>query len=253
MATSTALTATYNLGTSATSSSATSTNYPVFPNPDYVQKFFVSQNSGLTNLDIDLYNECYLPYRNLPHHSQNARRDTDLSIGQNPTIAQPTYQIDQAPCKRQAAINANCYYQNTNGKLSGLQTYSGDWDAQQKCFCEIYPFFDSATGCQECFRDHGGIEGYHWFPETYLSAVSSTYCNANPQTTGFYAVAHEYSVSNKASVPTTTASDILGTQTAASLYYTYEAERTKKSAAVHSLSLRQSLVVALPLLLMLLH
>ncbi|CAI7629355.1 hypothetical protein PCG10_008409 [Penicillium crustosum] len=248
------------LGSSTSSSAAaseTGSDYPVFPNGAYISRFYVvsSQESGLTDLDIDLYNECYLPYNPLSHH--NFRRDDTTE-----TISpKPTYLINEAPCKRQAAINSNCYFQNTNGSFSGLQLYSGDWDVQQQCYCDIYPFFDSATGCQECFRKHGGIEGYHWFPESYVKGVSSAYCGANPQTTGFYPFANAWSTSSAASLPSTTAVDSLGTQTAASLYYTYAAESTgtsgsgssEKNSAVATtrMSLKRALVAALPLVLML--
>lgn len=140
---------------SNTAASETGSEYPVFPNGAYISRFYVvsSQESGLTDLDIDLYNECFLPHNPLPHH--NFRRgDTTETIS-----PKPTYLIDEAPCKRQAAINSNCYFQNTNGTFSGLELYSGDWDVQQQCYCDIYPFFDSAAGCQECYRKHGGIEG----------------------------------------------------------------------------------------------
>lgn len=152
----------------STAASETSSEYPVFPNGAYISRFYVvsSQESGLTDLDIDLYNECYLPYNPLSHH--NFRRDDTTK-----TISpKPTYLIDEAPCKRQAAINSNCYFQNTNGTFSGLQLYSGDWDVQQQCYCDIYPFFDSAAGCQACFRKHGGIEGGS-FPQHLLSLCCS--------------------------------------------------------------------------------
>lgn len=102
---------------------------------------------------------------------------------------------------------------------------------------------------------HGG---YHWFPESYVKGVSSAYCSANPQTTGFYPFANAWSTSSAASLPTTTAVDSLGTQTAASLYYTYAAESTATSSseknsavATNRLSLKRALVAALPLVLML--
>ncbi|KGO40430.1 hypothetical protein PEX1_031850 [Penicillium expansum] len=248
-------------GTSTSSSSAASytgsDEYPVFPNGAYFSRFYVvsSQESGLTDLDIDLYNECFLPYNPLSHH--NFRRD-DATTTMSP---RPTYLIDEAPCKRQAAINSNCYFQNTNGTFSGLQTYSDDWNVQQHCYCDIYPFFDSAAGCQECFRKHGGIEGYHWFPESYVMGVSSAYCSANPQTTGFYPFANAWSRTSASSLPTSTAVDSLGTQTAASLYYTYAAENTaaggssksEKNSATSStrLSLKGAFVAVLPLVLIL--
>ncbi|KAJ5181260.1 hypothetical protein N7491_000813 [Penicillium cf. griseofulvum] len=269
-------------GSTTSSSTAVSTTgskeYPVFPNGAYVSRFYLvsSQESGLTDLDIDLYNECFLPYNPLPHH--NFRRgDATETIS-----PKPTYLIDEAPCKRQAAINSNCYFQNTNGTFSGLEPYSGDWDVQQQCYCDIYPFFDSAAGCQECFRMHGGIEGgssyiischdvifahqrakfylgYHWFPKSYVMGVSSAYCSANPQTTGFYPFADAWSKTSASNLPGSTAVDILGTQTAASLYYTYAAEitaaggsgDTNGAAASTRLSLKKALIAALPLVLML--
>ncbi|KAF9892425.1 hypothetical protein FE257_001533 [Aspergillus nanangensis] len=242
------------LGTSTSSSNAasftSSEEYPVFPNPAYLSRFYLvsSQYSGLTDLDIDLYNECYLPARALSHHDPVKREDV---------TPKPTYLIDNPPCKRQAAINTNCRFQDTNGTFAGLEV-SGDWEAQQQCYCETYPFFDSVLGCQECFEQHGGIEGYHWFPESYVSAVSSSYCNAKPQTTGFYDFALQFAKSDSAAdVPTITASDVLGTQTAASLYYTYAAatdagDSTKGSAPVTTrLSLWRVLLAAVPLSLML--
>ncbi|KAJ5803827.1 uncharacterized protein N7518_000130, partial [Penicillium psychrosexuale] len=173
----------------------------------------------------------------------------------------PTYLIDEAPCQRQAGINSNCYFWNTNGTFSGLVPYSDHWDVQQQCYCDVYPFFDSAAGCEECFRKHGGIEGYHWFPQSYVMGVSSAYCSANPQTTGFYPFAKEWSSGSAASLPTTTAADSLGTQTAASLYYTYAEENTaagvsstsEKNSTVSStrLSLGRALMAVLSLVLML--
>ncbi|OQE01252.1 hypothetical protein PENVUL_c043G10137 [Penicillium vulpinum] len=216
-------------GTSTSSSTAASytgsEQYPVFPNGVYISRFYLvsSQDSGLTDLDTDLFDACYLPFN--PSRHYNLRRD-DATTTISP---KPTYLINEAPCKRQAAINTNCRFQDTNGTFSGLQEYSGDWDVQQQCYCDIYPFFDSAAGCQECFKKHGGIEGYHWFPESYMNGVSSAYCSANPQTTGFYPFAEQWSKKSAASVPTTTAVDSLGTQTAASLYYTYAAESTATS------------------------
>lgn len=147
-------------GTSTSSSTAStytgSPEYPVFPNARYISKFYLvsSQYSGLTDLDIDLYNECYLPARALPHHEHDKRDETTSTL-----TNKPDYRLDDPPCKRQAAINANCYYENTNGTFAGMKIYSDKWDVQQQCYCDIYPFFDSSFGCQECFKQHGGIEG----------------------------------------------------------------------------------------------
>ena len=111
-------------------------------------------------------------------------------------------------------------------RFSGLRD-SEQPGAQQQCFCDVYPFFDSVRGCMECFRQHGGIEGYHWFPQTYVNAVSSSYCAADPQSTLFYDFARDWAKTNPAAkLPSTTAENVLGTQTAASLYYTYAAAVT---------------------------
>ncbi|CDM29708.1 unnamed protein product [Penicillium roqueforti FM164] len=141
-----------------------------------------------------------------------------------------------------------------NGTFSGLVPYSDHWDVQQQCYCDVYPFFDSAAGCQECFRKHGGIEELR-------DGGLERYCSANPQTTGFYPFAKEWSSSSAASLPTTTAADSLGTQTAASLYYTYAEENTaagvsstsEKNSAVSStrLSLGRALMAVRSLVLML--
>lgn len=241
---------------SNTASYTGSEGYPVFPNDAYISRLYLvsSQDSGLTDLDINLYNECYLPYRALPHHDYVKRDNANSAL-----MPKPTYLINDPPCKRQAAINSNCYVQDTNGTFAGLQIYSGDWDIQQQCYCDIYPFFDSSLGCQQCFKEHGGIEGYHWFPESYVRAVSSSYCSVNPQTTGFYQFVPDWAKTDSAaSVPSTTAANVLGTQTAASLYYTYAAataasDSTQEGSAVAStrLSLRRVFITALQLGLML--
>ncbi|RVD86155.1 uncharacterized protein DFL_004445 [Arthrobotrys flagrans] len=221
-----------------------SPDYPIFPNPRYLSKFALvsAQKSGLTHLDTDLYNFCYLPYNPHSYINKNKKRETititnddnnkDIPLPKDaePQKPRPTYQINVAPCKRAAAINANCYFQDTNGTFSGLQPYDSEFEEQQRCYCEVYPYFDSIFGCNECFRLHGGIEGDHYFPESYMSAVSSTYCNANPITTGFYPFVSSWSKTNElAKVPTTTAPNILGTQTEQSLYWTYAAAMTGSS------------------------
>jgi hypothetical protein len=91
--------------------------------------------------------------------------------------------------------------------------------------------------------------------------VSSAYCSANPQTTGFYPFAGAWSKTSASNLPSSTAVDELGTQTAASLYYTNAAEITAaggsgtgdKNGATASthLSLKKALIAALPLVLML--
>ncbi|KAF2666678.1 hypothetical protein BT63DRAFT_315504 [Microthyrium microscopicum] len=185
-------------------------SYPVFPNGPYVWKFYVplSQDSGITHLDTDLFNRCYLPANSLSYVDVSKRAGT-----QN-----PNYQINEQPCKRQAAINSNCYL-TWNGSLASID-YQTDVKTQQSCFCQKYPFFDAVSGCQSCFEEHGGIEGYHWFPSSYINAASATYCSASSISTGFYPFISSWSATAKPSVPTSTAVDVLGTSTAASLYYT---------------------------------
>ncbi|KAF3909239.1 hypothetical protein ABW20_dc0104355 [Dactylellina cionopaga] len=241
-------------------------SYPVWPNPRYISRFYVvsSQYSGITPLDTDLFNRCYLPFNPLSYiNKRNSKRTNDDGKDFDDAAATPVpnYQIDSPPCKRAAAINSNCYFQNTNGTFQGLQPYEDSFDEQQKCFCEIYPYFDSISGCNECFKDHGGIEDYHWFPETYMSAASSSYCKASPITTGFYPFMTQLSKMNEAAkLPaTSTATDVLGTQTAASLYWTYGATATalsnspssgRRGASINKLSILLSLAgtVALNLL-----
>lgn len=161
-----------------TASSATFTGDPdyfVFPNPEYISRFYKvrAQDSGITNLDTDLYNRCYLPgggplpYLPPPYNgssvndSSNAKREESwVEI----IIEKPDYQIEVAPCRRQGAINTNCYFKNTNGTFSGLTKYDSDFEEQQHCFCEKYPFFDSVLGCSKCFEMHGGISGIYFRP-----------------------------------------------------------------------------------------
>ncbi|KAF3938762.1 hypothetical protein ABW19_dt0200604 [Dactylella cylindrospora] len=221
-------------------------DYPVFPHARYISKFYKvsSQYAGLTKLDIALYNRCYLPYNPLSDAfaiDSKFKRDIEIDVEipddndpnqTNSNAPRPTYLINEPPCKRTAAINSNCYFDNTNGTFSGLQLYEDKFEVQQQCYCEKYPYFDSAFGCNECFKLHGGIEGYHWFPDSYMNAVSSSYCNADPATTGFYPFYHQWMQTDPAAtVPSTTAPDILGTEAAASLYYTYAAAASITSAA----------------------
>lgn len=134
---------------SSSQPSSTSGPFPVFPNGPYVSKFFVSsQNSGLDHLDIDLYNQCYLPYNPLSYNNKKAKRSG---------VSKPDYDSDLPPCKRQAAINSNCYF-TWNGTLASIDV-SQDAAQQQECFCGTYPFFEAVGGCQACFEEHGGVEG----------------------------------------------------------------------------------------------
>lgn len=252
----------------ATSSAASATftgdpSYPVFPNGQWLSRFskVSSLESGITNQDTDLYNWCYLPeggplsYLPSPYNqSTHAKRATSWK---SIVIEKPDYQIQVAPCKRQAAINTNCYFKNTNGTFSGLTTYEDDFGEQQHCYCQKYPFFDTVVGCQKCYELHGGIEGmlylsiplrfycgrrrvcltmfdigYHWFPESYVDALADTYCNANPLDKEFYGfIAAWKSTAAEAQVPSTTAKNILRSQTAASLYYTPNAAAVSAAKA----------------------
>ncbi|KAG5208150.1 hypothetical protein GTR04_1844 [Trichophyton interdigitale] len=249
-------TAPYGRSTTSISTSSAITafpgsdSYPVFPNGKYLSKFYLvsGQYSGLNDLDYHLYNVCYLPYRpfdvgtsfdidkrRVSHTDSNAPR--------------PTYLINDPPCKRQAAINANCHFKNTNGTFSGLEPYTNDFDVQQQCYCEKYPFFDSALGCMKCFETHGGIEGYHWFPKSYVDAASKAYCGQVPAPAEFFDFIKEWAKTDPAAtLQSTTASTILGTQTDASLYYTYAAASTtnpNSAVPAKSLGLRKMLLAAL--------
>lgn len=215
------------LSGSDTAASATATSsavYPIFPK-GWTAGLYTFDGSP-TQLDIDLYNYCYLPYYFLTNYKR-----FEVTSSYPP---RPTYLFDEAPCKRQASINTNCYFENTNRSFTGLQipTSPEALAAQQRCYCKTYPFFDSAFGCQACLRDHGGIEGYHWYPEAYLSAFPSSYCAASTVTTDFYASYYQWSsTQTEVLVPTTTAPNVLGTQTDMSLYYTYNAHAVGTSSA----------------------
>ena len=76
------------------------------------------------------------------------------------------------------------------------------------------------------------IIGYHWFPESYISAFADSYCGGGTPTQEFYEAYASWKLTAQ-EVPSTTASDALGTQTEASLYYTAteEAASGKTSGA----------------------
>lgn len=157
---------------SSTSSSATATytgddTYPVFPNSVYLSRFALvnAADSGLTTQDQELYNYCYLLLNSVIYTYNKRQASSTSSPTSNPT-PRATYLIGKPPCKRQGSIGTNCYFQNTNHTFRGLTPYSDPQSEtalaeQQTCFCSTYPFFDSALGCQACFEQHGGIEGYH--------------------------------------------------------------------------------------------
>ncbi|KAF2010131.1 hypothetical protein BU24DRAFT_356902 [Aaosphaeria arxii CBS 175.79] len=211
--------------TTASASRSTFTgdaSYPVFPNANYISRFAIIADylSDITHLDTDLLNRCYLPSR--PHRyveprNQTKREDSWIYI----KIEKPDYQEDSPPCHRQGAINTNCRLQNTNGTFSGLRKYEDNFDEQQHCFCEKYPFFEATLGCQKCLEMHGGIEGWHWFPESYISAAADAYCSENPPTKEFFDYMLDWkATAAEAQIPSTTAEDLLGTRTEVSLYYT---------------------------------
>lgn len=221
---------------SSTVATATATySQAVFPNGEWAARMYSNTNSA-DDLDIELYNYCYLPYNFLSHYKR-----FQVTSSCPP---RPTYLDDEAPCKRQAAINTNCYFENTNSTFLGLQvpTDPEALASQQQCYCITYLFFDSALGCQACFQDHGGIEGFHWYPDAYVNAFSSSYCAASSVTTDFYASYSDWSsTQTDVSVPMTTASNVLGTQTDMSLYYTYNAQVASAEATSTSTSLAISL------------
>lgn len=144
-------------------------DYPVFPNGKYISRFYrvSSYESGLNRLDKFLYNQCYLPYN--PQDLDRIKREivVEIEFPDDPDDSddpRPNYQLGEPPCKRAAAINVNCYFDNTNGTFSGLMPYEDKFDVQQKCYCEKYPYFDSSFGCNACFKQYGGIEGISWHP-----------------------------------------------------------------------------------------
>jgi hypothetical protein len=69
-----------------------------------------------------------------------------------------------------------------------------------------------------------------------VGGLADAYCVADTPTKEFYAFVNEWkATAAEAKIPTTTASDVLGTQTAASLYYTPSlgANSKKPSSASH--------------------
>ncbi|KAK2850621.1 hypothetical protein FQN49_005489 [Arthroderma sp. PD_2] len=235
---------------STTSAFPGASDYIVFPNAVFMSKFALvsSQYSGLNDLDLHLYNVCYLPYRPFDVEESFDIDKRRVRPSDSSNAPRPTYLIDKAPCKRQASINTNCYFKDTNGTFSGLEPYSDDFDVQQQCFCEKYPFFDSVLGCMKCFEKHGGIEGYHWFPQSYVDAASKAYCGENPPAAEFYQYMQKWAETDPAAtVPSTTAATVLGTQTDASLYYTYAAasSSSKNAATGKTLNLRGVLLAVL--------
>ncbi|EFE44149.1 hypothetical protein TRV_01109, partial [Trichophyton verrucosum HKI 0517] len=205
--------------TSAITAFPGSDNYPVFPNGKYLSKFYLvsGQYSGLTDLDYHLYNVCYLPYRPF---------DVGTSFGidkrrvshTDSNAPRPTYLINDPPCKRQAAINANCHFKNTNGTRSQawspiptILTYNSNVTARSIPFLTL--LLDVPAPAE--FFD-------------FIKAWAKT----DPAAT----------------LQSTTASTILGTQTDASLYYTYAAaSTTSPSSAVPAKppGLRKILLAAL--------
>ncbi|MCJ1399347.1 hypothetical protein MMC11_002549 [Xylographa trunciseda] len=90
---------------------------------------------------------------------------------------------------------------------------------QQQCYCSS-TYWEYVSGCNNCFRLHGGAQNaLGWVPEQYISAQSSTYCS-NPVTAAFYDFVTQW-------VPATTitsvanATSTIGLQnTNVSLYFT---------------------------------
>jgi hypothetical protein len=75
--------------------------------------------------------------------------------------------------------------------------------------------------------------GYHWFPESYINAFADSYCGSSSPTKEFYVSVIAWKATVKeAAVPSTTAKDVLGTQTDVSLYYTAGAVRKSSKSGL---------------------
>lgn len=77
--------------------------------------------------------------------------------------------------------------------------------------------------------------GYHWFPTSFINAASSTFCSETSIETCFYPFVSQWAeTAAEGRAPSTTAKDVLGTNTAASLYYTATATSSTKTSKANS-------------------
>ncbi|KAH0544917.1 hypothetical protein FGG08_000997 [Glutinoglossum americanum] len=117
---------------------------------------------------------------------------------------------DNTPCAMFEIIVDDC-----------TQSANGDVVKEQKCICGGY-FWQNVGGCMDCERLHGGSDG--GMPRTIVSMRSSAYCTGVP-TLGvmdFLSREDEASASYTGSLVMESGwgTDVLGTATAVSLYFT---------------------------------
>ena len=83
--------------------------------------------------------------------------------------------------------------------------------------------------CSDCYRLHGGREGADFYPEEVGNSISASYCSGTA-TLGFPNFLFNAFTENSFPIASTRESDVLGTQTAVSLYYTATGEATATGA-----------------------
>ncbi|KAK2760941.1 hypothetical protein FQN54_002183 [Arachnomyces sp. PD_36] len=94
-------------------------------------------------------------------------------------------------------------------------TKEASLEVQQECICGS-EMFDLFKGCSNCFKLHGGVENVDYLNDEYYDSVSSKFCGGEPT----ISLNDLMMKSPQTATAGTTNSDVLGTQTAASLYYT---------------------------------
>ncbi|KAK3113404.1 hypothetical protein LTR53_009338 [Teratosphaeriaceae sp. CCFEE 6253] len=147
-----------------------------------------------------------------------------------------------APCVQTQLITIECMYGAAGlNSFLGTDSISATDDSedtptlsnstQRDCVCESQ-YFAALTGCDDCYRAHGalqGVDGADYINAGYIASISSSYCAVtNTPTVGLadmlYGIATGSLASSVDSVASTasasTFSDPIGNQTAVSYYYT---------------------------------
>jgi hypothetical protein len=162
-----------------------------------------------------------------------AHNDVFLGEGTNSTAEQlctpnglaknPQSPDLSAPCNVMAIYYANCTYGASPFWLSNnLGGASEEPEkVQQICFC-IGAYWEYASGCNTCLKQHGAAEGARgWIPATYLSQQSMGYCATSAFDLKFGSFLASFTPSTMVTDASATASsNFLGTNTAATAYFT---------------------------------
>ncbi|MCJ1390087.1 CSN-associated deubiquitinating enzyme Ubp12 [Xylographa bjoerkii] len=127
-----------------------------------------------------------------------------------------------APCNQIANVSAICNYGDTDADGGTAEQSPAD---QQSCYCDPYGkgalFFEYLEGCFNCERLHGQPEEDGWYPIAWVTAQSSSYCAIPTPKAGLEDFLGNWSASSGIVVGTSTGgSNILGTSTQVSLYFT---------------------------------